>query len=275
MDRRHFLFASSALLLSNSHSFSQQKSDEILKIEGEVPPLPDDLQGITIKPSENLYDNRDLVGNGVPTSAEIDSGLSVLQFAPFNCTPFEVANYFYDIGTGVYGKQLRKFAREWPVRANPVIHHFFVATKTIPSGDVTAWCAAFLNWCLARSKVENAETIGFGPSYFKGNLVPFPKEILDNFTTRNAASGSFRCQTDASEPKQGDIAVFQKPGTEKETAFCRGKGHVAFFRHFTDSGGVAVLGGNQTDDSGGAVTKAIFSKSSNSLNFFGIKVAPK
>jgi uncharacterized protein (TIGR02594 family) len=108
----------------------------------------------------------------------------------------------------------------WRERWNPVIVRFFSETKTKPSGDTTSWCAASLNWALARSGARN---------------------------TRSASSGSFRDawgRTDT--PQAGDIVVFRRTNVAEARA---GRGHVGLFLAQTEDA-VLVLGGNQTSDYG-------------------------
>jgi uncharacterized protein (TIGR02594 family) len=106
----------------------------------------------------------------------------------------------------------------WPERWNPVIVNFFQATRTIPQGDVTSWCAAFLNWCFQQV-----------------NRVP---------ATESASSGSFRTfGRQVLSPTQGDIIVFQNTNLVEASA---GHGHVGFFvKDYGEE--VEVLGGNQID----------------------------
>jgi len=147
---------------------------------------------------------------------EEEMALHVLNGAPQQGSPLAIAQYFYDVGSGKFGAQYEPFVYGWPTRWNPVIRRFFQATKTQPSGDVTPWCAAFLNWCYLRS--------GRGVA------------------TDNASSGSFRCFGESiAKPAPGDIVVFREPGSTEQ---CLGHGHVGFF--VADAGSaVDVLGGNQ------------------------------
>jgi hypothetical protein len=159
------------------------------------------------------------------------------------------------VGAGAYGSELRPFAREWPVRANPLISHFFSATLTKPQGDTTAWCAAFMNWCLLRSHANASDEVGASPGYYSVSGKKFSDENLTKFSTNSASSGSFRCWDPISSPRRGNIVVFKNAGTDSLTPACQGQGHVAFFLSIPRAGWVRVLGGNQSDPgSGGAIT---------------------
>jgi uncharacterized protein (TIGR02594 family) len=150
--------------------------------------------------------------------AEIAKGKEIANGCVSGCTPIEVAQYFEQLRTGAfdatYGSDASLYAQEWPVRANPVIVGFFDATSLrTPAGDQTAWCAAFMNWCIARARPGN-------------------------HATGSAASASFRTwATKTDDPLPGDIAVFKSRSTPSH-------GHVAFVVSKAAQG-VYVLGGNQ------------------------------
>lgn len=100
------------------------------------------------------------------------------------------------------------------MRANPVRVGFFDATNLrAPSGDETAWCAAFVNWCVTQAD--------------RGNRA-----------TGSAASSSSRTWATATDnPATGDIAVFKHRRMPD-------KGRVAFVVSKT-SNDVFVLGESQ------------------------------
>lgn len=222
--------------------------------------MPEDLAAFDKVPAVTDYSEGTVVGIARPTTQEVELATKILIAAPYGAipgtTPLKVAQYFLEVSKGTYGAELRKFTREWPVRANPVIHHLFIATKTFPEGDTTAWCAAFVNWCIARSLAKQPEMIGTAPGYFVNKGMAFDPAILVG-TSRSAASGSFRCFPDKEgNPAAGDLIVWQTPGTEGMTKHCYGTGHVAFFLG-RENGRYRVLGGNQRDGiSNGAVTMA-------------------
>jgi hypothetical protein len=222
----------------------------------ELPPLPSDLAASAAS-SPAPYTETALVGTAPPTQAEVRMAYELMVASPFGTQPIDVAQYFLAVGAGAYGATYRVFAREWPVRANPLIFHFFSATLTKPEGDTTAWCAAFVNWCLLRSHATSADEIGRAPGAFSQGGKSFQPENIRNHSTNNASSGSFRCWDENSSPKRGDIVVFRDAGTDAMTRACRGTGHVAFFLNIPAAGKVRVLGGNQVlAGSNGAVTVA-------------------
>lgn len=265
MNRRHFLLSAGAglgAMSRTSQAFTQSlstASTEVFSdttIISELPPLPADLAASASLPPA-AYGELTPVGTAPPTVNEIDRAYDILVNAPIGGAPIDVAQYFLSLGAGAYGADYRPFAREWPVRANPVIMHFFSSTQTKPEGDVTAWCAAFMNWCLLRSHAATAEEIGqTGTGYVKKGK-PFTTNNLKRYSTNSAASGSFRCWDPITAPKRGDIVVFRNIGTDNLTEACQGTGHVAFFVKNPSPGVVQVLGGNQgLAGSNGAVTIA-------------------
>jgi hypothetical protein len=257
MERRKFLVGTLSLLGAGASPASAQTSasaDTILV--SELPPLPPDLAANAASPPAP-YTETELVGTAPPTQQEVKLAQELLVQSPFGTTPIDVAQYFLAAGAGAYGQTYRSFVREWPVRANPLIFHFFSSTLTKPAGDTTAWCAAFLNWCLLRARATSPDEIGRSPGSFSIGGKPFPVGNIQKHSTHSASSGSFRCWDEASSPRRGDIAVFKNVGTDKLTPVCLGQGHVAFFLSVPRSGWVSVLGGNQTDPgSGGAITVA-------------------
>ncbi|MDW9888843.1 CHAP domain-containing protein [Sinorhizobium meliloti] len=264
MDRRGFLIMSgaAALLAAGQQSFAQS-TDEVAII-GEIPPLPADLAD-KADAAPASYIETEVVGTARPTDEEVGTAYLLLTESPYSCSPIEVAEYWLAIGSGAYGTNARKYAREWPERANPVIFHFFSATQTKPEGDLTAWCAAFVNWCILRAHATDKEEIGKSPGFFSTSGRSFTVENLRNHSTNSAASGSFRCWTETTNPKRGELAVFKNRGTEGATQRCLGQGHVAFYLRVPGTNLVQVLGGNQTSPgSGGAVTVANMSTASGS-----------
>lgn len=256
MDRRQFLAGASAAatLLPIRSSFGQTPEESSLV--SALPPLPSDLADkASSQPA--AYVETKLVGTAPPSTDEIEKAYELLLNAPIGSAPIEVAQYFLAVGAGAYGEQYRPFAREWPVRANPLIFHFFSSTQTKPEGDTTAWCAAFMNWCLLRSHASSPDEIGRSPDFYVTKGKPFAPENLKRYSTNNASSGSFRCWDAVTSPKRGDIVVFRDPGTDDLTKVCRGTGHVTFFVKIPSAGVVQVLGGNQSQKgSNGAVTIA-------------------
>jgi len=82
------------------------------------------------------YTDTALVGTAAPAKDEINKAYELLINSPFGSPPIEVAHYFLAVGAGAYGNEYRPFVREWPVRANPVIYHFFSATQISLKGTL-------------------------------------------------------------------------------------------------------------------------------------------
>lgn len=97
---------------------------------------------------------------------------------------------------------------------NPQILEYHKATSLKAGDDKTPWCAAFVNWCLAKCEVKgtnmaNARSfLGWGKSL--------------------------------KTPKYGCIVVFSSSRGPRS-------GHVGFYVGETASGMLRVLGGNQND----------------------------
>lgn len=157
-----------------------------------------------------------VVGSGDPTADDVLKAFKIIWNYPKSAMPLEVADYIRKESANISGSQ-GKFNKEWPSRANPLIVNFFAMTNTTPSGDVTPWCAAFVNFCLAAA--------GRTP-------------------TLSAASASFRNHPSyppTSDPKPGDLVVFQNVANSAQ-------GHVAFFVDQSPDGSqISILGGNQSD----------------------------
>jgi hypothetical protein len=189
----------------------------------------------------------------------------LLRGAPIRCRPIDVAFYFENLRQGrvpdaigqrlaTYLRQANKaqlidtnyyrlFAYDWERNNyfNPVVVQFLIGIgQTAYAGDATAWCAAFANWCISRSKASDPSTIAFG-----GNLL--------RLGTGSASSGSFRCfGQQTSSPRLGDLVVWAKVGTQNQVCpvnLNNSQGHVGFFVSEVTSpngnAGYRVLGGNQ------------------------------
>lgn len=256
MDRRAFLIASSAMAAFHNIAVAQGDVNDDVRLVGTLPPLPEDLAASASQPPAP-YTGTEFVGTAPPSVAEINRAYEILLNSPIGVAPIDVAQYFLAVGAGAYGEENRIFVREWPIRANPLIFHFFSSTQTSPAGDTTAWCAAFVNWCLLRSRAETLDEIGKPPGSFSKGGKPFNSKNMKEHSTNNASSGSFRCLEQITDPQRGDIVVFKDAGTDELTKVCRGSGHVAFYLGNPGGGWVRVLGGNQSlKGSNGAVTVA-------------------
>lgn len=156
------------------------------------------------------------LGTKKPLPPEERVAADVVAAAPKAGNPYDVARFFLDVGNGKFDPTWVPFVSGWPERWNPVIVESFNATDTVPKGDTTPWCAAFVNWCFLRA--------------------------TNNPATTNASSGSFRCfGASTAKPHPGDIVVFRRKDSTEE---CIGQGHVGFFVS-QDKESVEVLGGNQ------------------------------
>jgi hypothetical protein len=220
-------------------------------VDDPLPPLPADLQGFSM--DDDYFDTvleYEVLGTSQPTSHEISVAKEIMAQAPFKCRPIDVARYYRDIGLGVHGQELRPYARGWPVKYNPVIVEMFKVTSLNPlapsgQGDATPWCAAFVNYCIARAMSQDG-TIG---------------DRERKFGTKSASSGSFRCWPSAdgmiAEPVEGCIVVWAQQGTVNGCA--AGKGHVGFFERLSGNSSkpYVISGGNQTGDplAGGTARK--------------------
>lgn len=242
LSRRNFTLFSVASLLCPNRALSQSA---YVVTDDEFPPLPSDL----LKHSaEDDYFGTELqlesLGTADPGSARIKMAQEIAAKAPRNCRPIDVAYYFRDLGRGKteFGEAGRPYARGWPVMYNPLIVELFKATKMKPldagAGDTTPWCAAFVNYCIARAKSKD------------GNIGP--DEL--NFGTRSPSSGSFRCfgkEIAPDDAKEGDIAVWAQDKTVNAASPCKpGSGHVGFFVAATGDAQrpYYIVGGNQGGD---------------------------
>jgi hypothetical protein len=235
--------------LSTSKAYSQEDAE--MEIIGELPQLPDDLAEFASEPPAP-YTDLAAVGTAKPKRQEAEEAYEILLNSPFGTNHVDVARYFLSLS----GTQ-EKYRREWPIRANPLIYHFFSATQTRPEGDTTPWCAAALNWFLLRGRASKKEEIGQAPGLHSVGGLPFPQGNVNSFSTESAASGSFRCLKETKSPVVGHIAVLANKGTEDLTKYCRGQGHVAIFLKQIDQEKVQVIGGNQSEKgSNGAITLA-------------------
>lgn len=103
----------------------------------------------------------------------------------------------------------------WGKGSNKQIEKYLAAAGLDGYHDETAWCAAFVNWCLVQAGM---------------------------YGTGKANARSFlKYGKEAKAPEQGDIVVFWR-GSKQSW-----QGHVGFFKEFTAHGHVVCLGGNQGD----------------------------
>jgi len=182
-------------------------------------------------------------GAANPRNEEVAKAFRLLFGVGNPSTPIDAAEYFSKLQDKNKDQEL--YREEWKTaRANPLIVGFFGMTQTLPSeGDQTAWCAAFVNFCLFSS--------GF-------------------LGTESALSGSFRTYgAPTTTPTKGDIVVFRNPGAAGD----EGHGHVGFYLG-EEQGRLLVLGGNQASPgSTGGVKVATFARSSGSLQLHSFRSA--
>ncbi len=197
------------------------------------------------------------LGTNPPKSEEEVLAKKVLDKAPTNCKPIDVALYFLGVANGQQGEELRSYTTAWPVRWNPVIVKFFAATNTTPSGDTTAWCAAFVNFRLQQAAKGRAPIAGASDPTF------------------SAASSSFRgwsskVDLDKGEtPEPGDIVVFRNKTSP-------GHGHVGFYVA-QDANTILVLGGNQFEGTPvrHAINRKRLVKNGSVLQFHSFRTDPQ
>jgi uncharacterized protein (TIGR02594 family) len=227
LTRRTFLLSFCLLPCLPKVGFAISPDWTSLAKEDLTPPeIPPELIEFKDKPSLNddLLVGELKFGTKPATDIEIARGNDILANTPTNCKPIDVALYFLSIGQGAFGRESIPYITAWPVRANPVIKGFFVATKQKPFGDTTAWCAAFINYCLIKSSTNK-------------NLPSNSSE-----PTKSAASKSFRTWgKETTSPKPGDLVVFINKNDSSH-------GHVGFFLAEKDDK-ILVLGGNQFEGS--------------------------
>ncbi|WP_197486930.1 CHAP domain-containing protein, partial [Rhizobium bangladeshense] len=241
MNRREFILAAAGVSVTSMAgvrlSFAQGTDMQPAEPDfSEAPPV-EFPEGVRVPTSEEYNEQLEaLTGAKNPFGSEIELGRTLIRDdgvlnAP-NKSPFEIADRFREWRQGSVGgsdqrkKQYSYYAREWPVRGNPVIMGFFDATGyRTPAGDTTWWCAAFVSWCIQRSLASNKITAKSWP-YATG-----------------AASASYRTwgkdviKDLKSEPRKGDLAVFQNTKTSYQ-------GHVGFVYSVVGDQ-IMVLGGNQ------------------------------
>ena len=126
MDRRRFLGAVvvSSAIARSSPALAQGSSDTDIEVISSLPPLPADLEAYANEPPAP-YIESSLTGTAPPTQDEIRRAYDILFSSPLGTAPVDVAQYFLAVAGGAYGEAARPFTREWPVRANPMIYHFF------------------------------------------------------------------------------------------------------------------------------------------------------
>ncbi len=192
------------------------------------------------------------LGKSRPAPQEKTLGLNIISGAPIACRPIDVAEYFRPANlVSKFGEAAGEYARGWPADRpfNPVLFEFlarmlYVDTDMIDKGDKTDWCAAFVSWCLLRSRVLS-------------RTEKLPEALVRKY--RHPGARAFLCfGQEAKQPKLGDIVVWydhsssyscQNPNMAIPVS---GAGHVAFYLGPSTAlvkgkevEAVSVLGGNQ------------------------------
>lgn len=249
VDRRLFCKATFGLFVSQAFAETINAAETY-----ELPPIPDKYATLADEPPmneefANVLNNQ---GTSAPDDEEIAVERDIVAAAPTHCDPYEVATFFAKVARGGYGQEWRPYTRAWPrdAPANPLILAFFSRTDTKPAGDTTAWCAAFVNWCLIEAAVGAPIAQASPPtkSASSGSFRNWGKTYANYDAISNKLIGSLI-------PRPGDIAVFQDMNNGEPDPH---HGHVAFFVSMTDSH-VTVLGGNQFE--GDPIVHAINVKS--------------
>lgn len=258
-------FAAAGFVTKSQLAFGQvPTSDEFDGMES-LEPLPSDYNAGLGSPNFRLSPQ---FGSAPPPDLYKAVARVLLTGAPVSCRPIDVAYYFDKIRQGILKDSVaasvstvlrdagrldlianqfaRLFAYDWERNNyfNPVVVQFILGIRSKAyAGDVTPWCAAFANWCIARSRATNPA------------LVDYSGAMLAHGTRVNsvgsASSGTFRCWGNAtSDPKEGDIVVWAMQGTENASCpIVQAQGHVGFYvRTETRPDGskaYRVLGGNQ------------------------------
>jgi hypothetical protein len=280
LSRRRLLRAGGVFVIGAAHTSAVSRAADVPDNDT-LPPLPGDQVAFSGSPDFFSPDlNPEQLGTAEPTDIEKETAVEIIAHAPKGVEPYKVAMFFRDIGQGVFGPKWQPYARGWPVRYNPVIIEFFRATKTNPlarenDGDNTAWCAAFVNWCIARGLSRDGS--------------------ISDATLRNgtgsASSGSFRCwESEAARPSSigpppvldgrpqlGDIIVWAQNGTVRPCQPGKlqvGSGHVAFYLGSGGNGGLLEVGGNQHEVGHSAVTRKSEPGSFGNVRLLTIRTAP-
>lgn len=212
-----------------------------------LPPLPPDVAQFDSKNVGDLNDYSPNRGTAKPSGQQEAVAKAIVAMSPTTkggrtAFPYEIALYFLSVATDQDGTSPdNKFSKDWPgymrawplgntVPANPLIsEEFFSAVKYTPVGDTTAWCSAFMNWCVKRS-ANPALTIK--P---KGNPAALSWTDYGNGITFKRGSAAPR----GGVPKLGDLVVFRDVGSKVH-------GHVAFFKELRGDR-IRFFGGNHLE----------------------------
>ncbi|HNP84042.1 MAG TPA: CHAP domain-containing protein [Nitrospira sp.] len=210
IDRRGmFRLAVAGLMLVSHRSLLAEEQSDDSDYEDVQTSFPPEYRPFGTKPSLFLEEE---------TARQIHAN------APTGKPLLETARYFEKIN--IKNGDGHMYNAQWPVRWNPVIVGFYRSANVkedliYKKGDTTAWCSAFINYCLLRGGYERTANAMSGSFYlYKG------KQGLGKVTKN---------------PKPGDIIIFRKTNPDEAE---QGFGHVGIFIEEAP-GGFMVLGGNQ------------------------------
>ena len=241
-----------ALALPPAAAFKKRDVFDMTDDNGNIPTVADYAKTFDLHTgTKNPYNEEVKLGNKM-----------IAATIPTNVTPYEVALKFREwrqrkVSTSdIPAEKFSLYAREWPLRGNPVIMRFFDATSLRkPEGDTTPWCSAFVSWCIDRArKGRSADNVRAKP-------------------VNGAASSQYRDwgeEIKLAEAKKGDLVVFQN---KSKPAY----GHIGFFHELKEEKGekiILVLGGNQAaknEFNGSEVNIARYALDSKRLKFHSVR----
>ena len=165
-------------------------------------------------------DDQEVYGYNKPTADQLARAQKIVDETPKGPRPYDVAKSFIDR----FSQTDPDAIAQWPAPAawNPLVKGFFDATSLRVKDDMVNWCAAFVNWCIARNNMKGTDSAS-----------------SQTFIT----SGKFS-STDT--PSRGDLVVFTC--YDKQSGKSLGLGHVAFFEEDLGGSKIRVIGGNQSAD---------------------------
>ena len=211
-----FLTSRLSFALPPDSAFENSGAVDLIDDNGNIP---------TIADYEMTFEFDTGVGN--PFKEEVARGNQMINATiPTNVTPYEVALKFWEWRQGnvstndITAKEFSYYAREWPVRGNPVIMQFFDATNyRKPEGDTTWWCSAFVSWC-----IQHART---GRNIANVKAIP----------VKGAASSEYRNwgeEIKLTEAKKGDLVVFKNKSKPSN-------GHIGFFHELKQVTAILIM----------------------------------